>query len=121
MRYVINDVETKSIKRAIKKFGSADISKFNTNLKGSFTITHFRKYDHHHEVDIEFRGELLGTANRIINKKWYSSEVYNEDGYSKVKINRLIKSLIWDDVKTRCSYFGINIKWRENIKKIKWI
>ena len=121
MKYVINDNETKSTKKAIKKFGKTEISKLNNSLKGSFTITHFRKYDNHHEVDVEFDGELFARVYGFKDRKWYTSKIYAEKGYSKIKINKFIKTNLLNEVKTRCAYFGIDVKWVSNIKKVKWI
>jgi len=121
MRYVINDDETKSIKKVIRKFGKSDISKFNSKLSGSFTIINFRKYRYYDEVDLVFNGKLLGRSDTISSAKWYTSEVYKQDGFSKIKINKIIKQNIFQEVKNYCNYFGINLRWQSDIKKIKWI
>jgi len=91
MGYVINDDEAKAIKKIIKKFSGTDISFTNGTLRGSFKIVNFRKYPMHHEVDIEFQGELFGKTSVLEGKRWFSSEIYGQKNISKIKVNKLIK------------------------------
>jgi hypothetical protein len=121
MRHVINDDESKGIKKAIKKFSSSDISFTNGTLRGSFKITNFRKYPMHHEIDVEFKGELFGKISVLEGKRWLSSEIYGQKNISKIKINKLIKKYLLTEVKSHAVYFGINVKWVDSIKKITWI
>ena len=121
MKHVINDDEAKAIKKTIKKFSGNDISFTNGTLRGSFKITNFRKYPMRHEVDVEFKGELFGKTSVLEGKRWFSSEIYGQKNISKIKVNKLIKRNILSEVRTNAAYFGIEIKWIDNIKKITWI
>ena len=37
-----------------------------------------------------------------------------------VKLNRFLRKSCLFEVKTRMNYFGVEIKYYDNIKKIKW-
>ncbi len=52
---------------------------------------------------------------------WFKSDIYNQNGVSKIKVNKLIKRAIFKEVKDQAAYFGINLRYIEEIKKIKWI
>ena len=117
---MINDSECKAIKKAVKKFSGAEIHPTNGTLRGSFKIVNFRKYYMHHEVDVEFVGEIFGKTSMFEGKKWLSSEIYGQKNISKIKVNKLIKRYLLTEVKNHASFFGIDIKWLENIKKITW-
>jgi len=121
MGYVINDDEAKAIKKLIKKFSGTDISFTNGTLRGSFKIVNFRKYYSHHEVDIEFKGEVFAKTSVLDGKRWFSSEIYGQKNISKIKVNKLIKKHLLSEVRSNAAYFGIEIKWIENIKKITWL
>jgi hypothetical protein len=121
MASVIRDEITKSIKKALKKFSGNDISLTNGTLRGSFKIKNFRKYPMHHEVDIEFKGELFAKTSVLDGKRWYSSEIYGQKNISKIKVNKLIKRHLLFEVRSHAAYFGIDVRWVENIKKVTWI
>jgi len=40
---------------------------------------------------------------------------------SKIKVNKLIKRNLLTEVRSHAAYFGINVRWVENIKKITWL
>jgi hypothetical protein len=94
---------------------------FNKRLRGSFTIVGFRKYEFTNEVDIEFNGELFAIYESSTGPTWIKSDIYNQKGASKVKINKLIKRSIFNEVKDHVAYFGINLRFTGEIKKIKWV
>jgi len=121
MASVIRDENTKAIKKALKKFSGNDISLTNGTLRGSFKIKNFRKYPMHHEVDIEFKGEIFAKTSVLEGKRWYSSEIYGQKNISKIKVNKLIKRYLLVEVKSHAAYFGIDVKWVESIKKVTWI
>ena len=121
MRHVINDDNAKAIKKIIKKFSGVDISITNGFLRGSIKITNFRKYLMHHEVDVEFKGELFAKTSVLEGKRWYSSEIYGQKNISKIKVNKLIKRHLLVEVRSHAAYFGIDVKWVESIKKVTWI
>ena len=75
----------------------------------------------HHEIDVEFKGELFGKISVFEGKRWLSSEIYGQKNISKIKVNKLIKKYLLKEVKSHAAYFGINVKWVESIKKITWI
>ena len=121
MGYVINNDETKAIKKIIKKFSGDKINPTNQKLRGSFKITNFRKYPFSDEIDIEFKGEIFAKTSLFGRQEWLSSEIYSQKGVSKIKINRLIKRHILSEIKAHAVYFGINIKFTQNLKKITWV
>ena len=90
MGYVINNDETKAIKKIIKKFSGDKINSTNQKLRGSFKITNFRKYPFSDEIDIEFKGEIFAKTSLFGGQEWLSSEIYSQKGVSKIKINKLM-------------------------------
>jgi hypothetical protein len=120
-RYVITNDETKSTKKLLKKFPEVNVSSHNERLKGSFTITHYRKYIFREEIEIEFKGELFAVRSTLDGRKWHKSDIYNQIGTSKIKVNKLIKRAIFNEVKNYCAYFGIKLRYVEDLKKVKWI
>jgi hypothetical protein len=117
----IGDDDSKVIKKSLKKFSKREIASFNDRLRGSFTIFGFRKYQFINEVDIEFNGEICARHNSSAVLTWFKSDIYNQNGVSKIKVNKLIKRAIFKEVKDQAAYFGINLRYIEEIKKIKWI
>lgn len=117
----IGDDDSKVIKKSLKKFSKREIASFNDRLRGSFTIVGFRKYQFTNEVDIEFNGEICARHTSLAVLTWFKSDIYNQSGVSKIKINKLIKRAIFKEVKDQAAYFGINLRYIEEIKKINWI
>ena len=117
---MINDDESKTINKLIKKFPKENVCSNNSRLRGSFTITRFRKYGLTHEVDIEFHGEIFARTCSLDESSWLKSDILNQKNVSKIKVNKMIKRNLLQDVKDYARYFGINITWVENIKKITW-
>ncbi len=117
----IGDDDSKVIKKSLKKFSKREIGSFNDRLKGSFTIVGFRKYQFTNEVDVEFNGEICARQNSSAVLTLFKSDIYNQNGVSKIKVNKLIKRAIFKEVKDQAAYFGINLRYIEEIKKIKWI
>jgi hypothetical protein len=117
----ISDDDSKVIKKSLKKFSKREIDSFNDRLRGSFTIVGFRKYQFINEVDIEFNGEICARQNSSSVPTWFKSDIYNQKGVSKIKVNKLIKQAIFKEVKDQTAYFGINLRYIEEIKKINWI
>jgi hypothetical protein len=120
-RYVITNDETKVTKKLLKKFPDAEISVHNERLKGSFKITHYRKYVFREEVDIEFNGELFAMRSSLDGRKWHKSDIYNERCTSKIKVNKMIRRSLFNEVKHYCAYFGISLRYAEDLKKVKWV
>jgi hypothetical protein len=40
---------------------------------------------------------------------------------SKIKVNKLIKRAIFNEVRDQAAYFGVNLRYATEIKKINWI
>jgi hypothetical protein len=117
----ISDDDSKVIKKSLKKFSKREIASFNDRLRGSFTIVGFRKYQFINEVDIEFNGEICARHSSLAVLTWFKSDIYNQKSVSKIKVNKLIKRAIFKEVKDQAAYFGINLRYVEEIKKINWI
>lgn len=117
---MIKDDESKRINKLIKKFPSATIYSNNERLRGSFTIKRFRKYGLMHEVDIEFNGEIFARTSILDEFSWLKSDIISKKNVSKIKVNKLIKRHLLMDVRDYARYFGINVQWITNIKKITW-
>jgi hypothetical protein len=117
----ISDDDSKVINKSLKKFSKREIDSFNDRLRGSFTIVGFRKYQFTNEVDIEFNGDLCARTNSFVDTEWFKSDIYGKKGISKIKVNKLIKRSIFNEVKDQAAYFGINLRYITEIKKINWI
>ena len=117
----ISDDNSKVIKKSLKKFSKREIASFNDRLRGSFTIVGFRKYQFTNEVDIEFNGEICARHSSLAVLTWFKSDIYNQKSVSKIKVNKLIKRAIFNEVKDQAAYFGINLRYATEIKKINWI
>jgi hypothetical protein len=117
----IIDDDSRAIKKSLKKYSKKDIGSFNDRLRGSFTIVGFRKYQFHDEVDIEFNGDICARHSSLAVLTWFKSDIYNQKSTSKIKVNKLIKRAIFKEVKDQAAYFGINLRYVEEIKKIKWV
>lgn len=120
-RYVIKNDETKSINKALKKFSRVEIPDYVQRMRGSFTITNYRKYIFRNEIDIEFNGEINAVYGHLNTAEWHNSTIYFRNGASKIKINRFIKKRLFQEVKDQAAYFGITLRYHEDIKKIKWV
>jgi hypothetical protein len=116
---MINNDETKTIKKAIKKF-SKRIFISNRYLNGSFIITSYRKYLDKDVVDIEFTGDLYGSISYSVDKSWMSSEITSNKNVSMTKVNNIIRGACFEETKSHISYFSVELKSYKNIKKIKW-
>ena len=117
----ISDDDSKAIKKSLKKFSKREIASFNDRLRGSFTIVGFRKYQFTNEVDIEFNGEICARHSSLAVLTWFKSDIYGKKGISKIKVNKLIKRAIFNEVKDQAAYFGINLRYMTEIKKVNWI
>jgi hypothetical protein len=120
-RSVITNENTKSINKILKKYSEVEISSGAKKIKGSFKITRYRHYKFHDEIDIEFNGEVLAKYSSLDENKWYTSEIYTQKSFSKIRINKFIKMCLFNEIKTHCNYFGIKITVPSKITKINWI
>ena len=119
-RYVINNEVTKATKKLLKQYSEKELPPYNHNVRGSFVITGFRKYSYYEEVDIEFRGDIYVIFGQLSPIEWHSSEIMKR-GASKIQVNKYLREKLFNEVKDYCSYFGIKLSFRNNIKKIKWV
>jgi hypothetical protein len=118
-RYVTDIETTKSVKKALNKYGSLDI--FHEKAKGSVKVIGYRKYSWGDEIDIEFTGKVHARVSWG-KLEWFGHSVLDDKNkrVSKVKVNRFIKRCCLQDIKIHMNYFGIRIDQYSQIKKIKW-
>lgn len=110
--------EIKSIRKLIPKFATFDIS--NNHVKGKVIIQRYRKYSFHQEVDVVFEGEIFVRIGRGQKTNWQTSNVLKQYNISKIKLNRFLRNSIYKDVSIRMKYFGADIRYSNDIKKINW-
>ena len=117
-RYIVKNTETDGIKKSLKKWGEIPIR--TDYLEGIVKIKNYRKYKMYEEVDAVFEGKIFV---RIMygNRNWHSSSILKTHNISMVKLNRFLRKNCFFDIKTRMNYFGIDVKFYDNIKKIKWL
>lgn len=118
-RYVLNTPTTKATKLAAKKFGSIKIK--TDRISGEIEIVNYRLYSVHQEVDIVFKGKIFARVNS--SREWLDSEQIKILGkrISKVKLNRFIRKSCITEVQHRMNYFGADIRYYSDIKKLTWI
>jgi len=103
----------------IRKF-SKGIKVETQKIRGHFTITRYRKYSHYEEVDVVFNGQIFCKIGRT-PAQWYGNEILSiYSNISKVRLNRLIRKSLFDDVRRRCRLFSADLWTYHDIKKIKW-
>jgi hypothetical protein len=117
VRYVVKNTETDGIKKSLKKWGEIPIR--TDYLEGVVKIKNYRKYKMYEEVDAVFEGKIFVKVYRE-PRNWYSSSILKTHQISMVKLNRFLRRNCFFDIKTRMNYFGVEIKYFEYIKKIKW-
>lgn len=124
----IKDEETTLINKHIDKFSQVfsdavmdgklhikKIRKYAPDISGRFTIKGYQKW----EVDIIFEGKLSARVSTA-NSQWFGSEIYNQKGISKVKVNRLIKKRCLNIVTRKMAFWGVS-EFDFTIKKVTWI
>lgn len=119
-RYIIQDEQTKGIKKALPKFGTLHID--SEKIKGGIRVVGYRKYSWGEQVDVEFIGKIYARV-KWGKMEWFDSSIMtNKDvKVSKVRVNRLIRRCLLNDVKHRLNYFGVNINEISQITKLKWL
>ena len=133
---LIKDAETVYVNRWVKKYGkdleildgsrnSPFLSKKKC-LDGNFSIKRIRKYrpyskfsQSYYEIDLVLKGKLLAKWN--YKETWYGSEILKESGVSKIKVNRLIRRYILNDVNEFLLTFGLEAGNNLKIKQVEWI
>lgn len=114
-RYCLQSPEIKANKKLLPKFGVIPIK--NEDVVGKIIITNMRKYQFSGEVDVVFEGKARFTVNRV--KDFYDSSLLKKN-VSKIKVNRILRKYIHNEVRVRMKYFDIDVKYFHYIKKFKW-
>jgi len=89
----------------------------NQELIGNIIITSFRKYINYDEVDVVFEGKAKFTFNRV--KDFYDSGLFKKN-VSKIKVNRILRKYVINEVRIRMKYLDIDVRYYHYIKKFKW-
>jgi hypothetical protein len=121
----IKNNDTEATKKVVFKY--LNISILNDGIEGSIKVVGFRKYNTHFyrnggattEIDIEFTGKYKARNGR--NDIWVDSKIYKSPGYSKIKMNRILRKKIFQTLKDRAKLFSIDLDYYSCIKKIKWV
>lgn len=118
-RYLLNTESSKATKSAAKKFGKFDID--NGKLQGTIQIVNYRKYTVYEEVDIVFTGKIFAKINH--KSEWLDIDTVKKLGkrISKIKLNRFMRKACIFDITCRMKYFGADVRYYNNIKKLTWI
>lgn len=88
-------------------------------IKGFVKLQNIRFYGGSYvEVEVSFEGEVKARYSRVTS--WFGNELFGFDGVSKIKINRMIKKMIFNDLRRKLKFFDINLSDYSQIKKIKW-
>ena len=116
-RYIVENIETKGIKKSLKKWGEIPIR--TDHLDGVIRIKNYRRYRWAEEVDVTFEGKIFVRISHE-SRHWHTTSVFESHNISKVKLNRFLRRNCLFDVKTRMKYFGVEIPDYHNIKKINW-
>jgi hypothetical protein len=115
----IRDKETTEIFSYIKRKHSVINLNVPESIVGELTIKSVRKYRYHYEVDVDFKGHIWGRGSyRPHMQKYGHTELSN---LSKVKLYRVMRSKVLNDLKNRLSLFGVEIRHTRDISKIKWV
>lgn len=116
-RYLIQSVESKAIKKSLKKWGEVPIH--NEYMDGVLKIKNYRKYQSYEEVDVVFEGKIYVKIFREA-RSWRDPSILKTHRISMVKLNRFLRRSSLFEIQTRMKYFGVNIRDYYNIQKIKW-
>jgi uncharacterized protein YehS (DUF1456 family) len=116
-RYIIQNDETKAIKKSLKKWGEIRVS--NEQLNGIVKIKNYRKYNGCEEVDVVFEGIIFVRMGRE-KRAWHTNKILTTHNISKIKLNRFLRKSSLFEIKTMMKYFGVEIDYYYNIGKIKW-
>lgn len=120
-RTVIINENTKSINRLLDKYSEIEIPSHIKKIRGSFKITRYRQYEFHIEIEIDLKGEVFGQYGLFDDSRWYTSEIYYQKSFSKIRITKFIKMCLFSEIRSHCKYFGINIVAPVEITKINWV
>lgn len=109
--------DCKRIKKFIKKNNKILVK--NQVADGVVYLNSIRIYENGYvEVDITFDGKLCFRYIGQTESQWYKS---NCDRRSNIKTNKMIRRGVLTDVKNYLKFFDIDLKFRNDIKKVKWV
>lgn len=117
MPRMIRTQKNKELKSVVLKY-SQSIKTKNPNLNGTISIKNLRVYSYHMEIDVEYSGKVFLRYARA--SKWYDSSIKNQKNISKIKLNRILKKYVINDITFQLNMFGLNLKHWDTIKKINW-
>ena len=112
-RYCINNREVKFINDILKKSGEMSINA--EAIRGIVTIDRFRQYQWCIDLDISFKGEIM------YGGRWIDLSSLESKRFSVVRVNRYIRTRLFNLIRTRLYIFSVKMADLSNIKKIKWI
>lgn len=106
---------TKNVKKTVKRFSEYEL-RFSKDVVGKIKVTGYRKYKNHDEIDIIFDGKMH--ALYYYDKRWIGADL---EKISKYKAYRFLRGKIFEELRDYFSMFNVDLRFREDIKKIKWI
>lgn len=127
------EVMNKQYYRLIKKYGVIRVDDGNT--QGVIKITRVNVSPRYSwsssdecEIDIEYCGVMddylctMGPEMEIKPDRPDGSFVYRRRWYSKISRNKCLRSRLSNDIRSRLSYLGLNIRYSHQlkIKKVIW-
>lgn len=123
----IKTAEVKTVRRIVKKYGTLTVK--NNKVDGVLQIVGYRKvectkwgyskFDEH--VDVVFKGKIYATMNERLKWLQHSDIVQNVKAISQVKLNRVLRRFLFEDVQLRTAFFGVRLFQSSDIKKVKWV
>ena len=116
----IKDKDTVILNKLFKKYDYSFNIYGRQNVEGSFKIVRYRKYPESTSFHIKFQGKIL--ANFYGERDWYDSSILKNSRVSKVRINRILKQNIMNDLFSACDIFSLKYhKWTTKIYKLEWV
>ena len=118
-KYLIKSDDSNTIKKFIKKFN--EFSVCNDEVRGKVIINNYRKYSYGEEVDLTFEGEIHVRIHGNI-RSWRKSDILKNEQYkiSIIKLNRFLRKGIIRDLENYMKFFGVRLRFYDEIKKINW-
>lgn len=127
-------IQDPKIKIYKKLFSKLTLHPSGKNFRGSFKITHVRKYRrwdiethplyhdiYNYEFDVEINGEIYAWMDNHMS--WWSSEIQKHNDFSRRKFNDILRSrFLVKDVSRYAKLVGISGDfWSIQVKNIKWV
>ena len=116
----IKDEDTVILNNLFKKYNYSFDIYGRQNVEGSFKIVRYRKYPESTSFHIKFQGKIL--ANIHGKRDWYDSSILKNPSVSKVRVNRMLRQNIMNDLFSTCDIFSLKYhKWTTKIHKLEWV